>query len=143
MCWEMPSLVSTRILAGFPAIQRCKKHLPHILLVNLDLSPKVLSIFVLLANSYIFIHFSIYNDKGYKDQSLLLTLIDNVKASFVLGVVAVEEECGLVCGAKKRVRNHGAAEAINHCSRLQAPTPHFQIVMHRLCGEVQKLQMDP
>lgn len=141
MCWG--SLISTRILAGFPSNTDMSKHLPHILPVNLDLSPKVLSIFVQLVNSYIFIHYSIYNDNGSKDQTLLLTLIDNVKASFVLGVVAVEEECGLMRGAKKRVRNHRAAEAINHCSCLQAPTPHFQIVMHRLRREVQKLQMDP
>lgn len=89
--------------------------------------------FHLLGNSSISIHFFSFFDKGNKDQSLLLTLIDNVEARLVLGVVAVEEESGLVCGAKERVWHHGAAEPINHCSRLQAPTAHLQIVMNRLC----------
>lgn len=74
---------------------------------------------------------------------MLLTLVDNVEARLVLGVVAVEEESGLVGGAKERVGHHGATEPINHCSCLQAPTAHLQIVMDRFCGEVQKLKMDP
>ena len=74
---------------------------------------------------------------------MLLTLVDNVEAWLVLGVVAVEEESGLVGGAEEGVWHHGATEPINHCSCLKAPTAHLQIVMDRLCGEVQELQMDP
>lgn len=74
---------------------------------------------------------------------MLLTLVDNVKAMLVLGVVAVEEESGLMRGAKERVGQHRATGPINHCARLQVPASHLQIVMNRLCGEVHKLQMDP
>lgn len=65
-----------------------------------------------------------------------------MEARLVLGVVAVEEQSGLMCGTEERVWHHRATEAINHCSCLQAPTAHLQIVMNRLCGEVQKLQVD-
>lgn len=56
---------------------------------------------------------------------LILTLVDNVEARLVLGVVTVEEESGLVGGAKERVRHHGATEPINHCSCVQAPAAHL------------------
>lgn len=76
-------------------------------------------------------------------QHFRLTLIDNVEARFVLGIVTVEEESGLMGGAEQRAWNHWATEPINHCSRFQASTPHLQIVVDRLCREVQKLQVDP
>lgn len=66
-----------------------------------------------------------------------------MEARLVLGVVTVEEESGLMGSAEERVWHHRTTEPINHCSCLQAPTAYFQIVMNRLCGEVQKLQMDP
>lgn len=66
-----------------------------------------------------------------------------MEARLILGVVTVEEQSGLVCGAKERVRHRGTTKAINHCSRLQVPAAHLQIVMDRLGGKVQKLQMDP
>ena len=71
------------------------------------------------------------------------TLICDVEPWFVLWVVAVEEESGLMGGAKERVGQHRATGPINHCARLQVPASHLQIVMNRLCGEVHKLQMDP
>lgn len=77
------------------------------------------------------------------DGAVLLTLIDNVKAGLVLGVVTVEEESGLMGGAEQRAWHHWAAEPINHRPRFQVPTPHFQVVVDRLCGEVQELQVDP
>lgn len=76
-------------------------------------------------------------------QYFLLTLIDNVEAKLVLGIVTVEEESGLVGGAEQRAWHHWAAEPINHCSRFQTSTAHLQIVVYRLCREVQKLQVDP
>lgn len=55
----------------------------------------------------------------------------------------MEKQGGLVRGAKEGVGHRGATKAINHYSRLQVPTAHLQIVVDRLSGEVQKLQMDP
>lgn len=72
-----------------------------------------------------------------------LTLVHNMEARLVLRVVTVEEQSGFVGGAEEGVGHHGAAKAINHTSCLQTPTAHLQVVMNRLCGEVQKLQMDP
>lgn len=66
-----------------------------------------------------------------------------MEAGLVLGVVTMEEESSLVGGAEKRVGQCGAAKPINHCSCLEAPTADLQIVMNRLCGEVQELEMDP
>lgn len=80
---------------------------------------------------------------GKQDGAFLLTLIDNVEAGLVLGVVTMEEECGLMGGAEQRAWHHWAAEPINHRSHFQAPTPHLQVVVDGLCGEVQKLQVDP
>lgn len=65
-----------------------------------------------------------------------LTLVDDVEAGFVLGVVAVEEESGLMGGAKEGVRHHRATEPIYHCSSLQTPTAHLQVIMNGLCWEV-------
>lgn len=66
-----------------------------------------------------------------------------METRLVLGIVTVEEESGLVGGAEERIGYQRATEPINHCSCLQGPTAHLQIVMNGLCGEVQKLQMDP
>lgn len=55
----------------------------------------------------------------------------------------MEEQSSLMGGAEKRIGQRGATEPINHCSCLKAPTADLQIVMNRLCGEVQKLEMDP
>lgn len=66
-----------------------------------------------------------------------------MEARLVLGIVTMEEESCLMRGAEERVGHHWAAEPINYCSRLKAATAHLQIVMNRLCWEVQKLQMDP
>lgn len=71
-----------------------------------------------------------------------LTLVDYVEAMLVLGVVAVEKESGLVGRAKEGVGHGGATEPINHRPHFQAPTANFQIVMNRLSGEVQKLEVD-
>lgn len=76
-------------------------------------------------------------------QHFLLTLIGNVEARLVLGIVTVEEESGLMGGAEQRAWHHWATEPINHCPCFQTSTPHLQIVMDRLCREVQKLQVDP
>lgn len=76
-------------------------------------------------------------------QRFPLTLIDNVEARLVLGIVTVEEQSGLVGGAEQRAWHRWATEPVNHCSRLQASTPHLQIVVDRLSREVQKLQVDP
>ena len=76
-------------------------------------------------------------------QSLVLTLIDDVKTRLVLGIVTVEEQSCLMRGAEERVGDHWAAESINYFRRLMAATAHLQIVMNRFCWEVKKLQMDP
>lgn len=66
-----------------------------------------------------------------------------MEAGLVLGVVAMEEQSSLMGSAEERIGQRGATEPINHCSCLKAPTADLQIVMNRLCGEVQKLEMDP
>lgn len=66
-----------------------------------------------------------------------------MEARLVLRVVAVEEQGGLVSGAEQGVGHRRAAEPINYCPRLQATTAHLQIVVDRLRGEVQELQVDP
>lgn len=55
-----------------------------------------------------------------------------MEARFVLRVVAVEEQSGLVGSAKEGVGHRGAAEPINHASCFQSPTAHLQIVMNGL-----------
>lgn len=64
---------------------------------------------------------------------ILLTLIYNVEARLVLGIVTVEEESGLMGGAEQRAWHHWATEPINHCPRFQTSTSHLQIVVDRLC----------
>lgn len=67
------------------------------------------------------------------DEAFLLTLIDNVETWLVLGVITMEEESGLMGGAEQRAWYRRATEPVNHCSRFQAPAPHLQVVMDRLC----------
>lgn len=48
-----------------------------------------------------------------------------MEARLVLGVVAVEEESGLMGGAEERVGHNGATETVDHGSRLQVSAAHF------------------
>lgn len=69
----------------------------------------------------------------------LLTFIGDVKAGFVLWIIAVEEEAGLVGGAKERLRDDRTAEPVNHWATVWGATPNLQVIMNRLGGEVQEL----
>lgn len=69
-------------------------------------------------------------------------MICDVEAGFVLRVVTVEEEAGLVGGAEEGFRDDRSAKPINHRAGLQSATADLQVIMDRFGGEVHKLQMD-
>lgn len=73
---------------------------------------------------------------------LSLTLVCDLEAGLVLGVVAVEEEVGLVRGAEERRGHLGPAEAVDDGARLCVATAHLQVVVYGLRGEVEELQVD-
>lgn len=55
---------------------------------------------------------------------------------FVLWVVAVEEEAGLVGGAEQRLGDDRAAEPVDHRAHLQCSTADLQVIVDRFGGEV-------
>lgn len=65
-----------------------------------------------------------------------------METGFVLGVIAVKEEAGLVGRAEERLRYNRTAESIDHRARVQRPATHFKVVVHGLRGEVEKLQVN-
>lgn len=77
-----------------------------------------------------------------KPQDGVCTLVCYVEARFVLRVVAVEEEAGLVRGAEQRLGDGRPAEAVDHRARLQRPAADFQVVVDGFGREVQELKMD-
>ncbi len=66
-----------------------------------------------------------------------------METGFVLRVVAVKEEAGLVGRAEERFWNNGPAEPIDHRARVQRPASDFKVVVHSFRGEVEELQMNP
>lgn len=70
------------------------------------------------------------------------TLVGDLEARFVLGVVAVEEEARLVGGAEHGLGHLRAAEAVDHRARLQVAAADLQVVVDGLRGEVEELQVD-
>lgn len=70
------------------------------------------------------------------------TLICDVEPWFVLWIVTVEEEAGLVSGAEQRLGDDWTAEPVNDRAQLQYSTADLQIIMDCFSREVQKLEMD-
>ncbi len=66
-----------------------------------------------------------------------------METGFVLRVVAVKEEAGLVGRAEERFWNNGPAEPIDHRARVQRPATDFKVVVHSFRGEVEELQVNP
>ena len=73
----------------------------------------------------------------------IITLVCDVETRLVLRVIAVEEEAGLVGGAKQRLGDDWSAEPVNHRAGLHVATADLEVVVDRFCGEVEELQMDP
>lgn len=69
-------------------------------------------------------------------------MVRDVEAGLVLRVVAVEEEGGLVGGAKERLGEQGSAEAVDDRAGLQRAAADLQVVVDGLGREVEELQMD-
>lgn len=61
---------------------------------------------------------------------------------FVLGIVTVEEEAGLVGGAEQRLGDDRPTEAVDDRAGLQRSAADLQVVVDRLGGEVHELEMD-
>lgn len=66
-----------------------------------------------------------------------------METGFVLRVVTVKEEAGLVGRAEERFWNNRPAEPIDHRARVQRPATDFKVVVHSFRGEVEELQMNP
>lgn len=55
---------------------------------------------------------------------------------FVLWIITVKEEAGLVGGAEQRLRDDRATESVNDWARLQRSTADLQVVVDGFSGEV-------
>lgn len=62
---------------------------------------------------------------------------------FVLWIVTVEKEAGLVRGAEQRLGDERAAVPVDDGARLQRSAADLQIIMYGFGGEVEELDVDP
>lgn len=80
-------------------------------------------------------------DRGAHGVTLVLTLILQLEAWPVLGVVAVEIHGGLVGRGEQGARKLASAESAHHAAGLVGAIPDFYEVMVGLGGEVQELDV--
>lgn len=80
-------------------------------------------------------------DRGANGVTSVLTLILQLEAWPVLGVVAVEIHGGLVGRGEQGTRKLAAAESAHHAAGLVRAVPDFYEVMVGLGGEVQELDV--